>query len=44
MFSAVYRHTTTKTEKYVKELSLSFPNLKTELKNSYWFAFYYRFC
>ena len=44
MFSAIYRYSTTKTKKYVKELSLSFPKLKTKLKNSYWFAFYYCFC
>ena len=28
----------------MKELSLSFPKLKTELKNSYWFVFYCCFC
>ena len=35
MFSDIYRNSTEKTGKYVKELSLSFPKLKTELKNSY---------
>ena len=44
MFSAVYIYSTTKTGEYVKELSLSFPKLKTELKNSYWFIFYCCFC
>ena len=44
MFSAIYRYSTTKTGKYVKELSLSVLKLKTELKNSYWFVFYCRFC
>ena len=39
MFSDIYRNSTEKTRKYVKELSLSFPKLKTELKNSYWFIF-----
>ena len=39
MFSDIYRNSTEKTGKYVKELSLSFPKLKTELKNSYWFVF-----
>ena len=39
MFSGIYRNSTEKTGKYVKELSLSFPKLKTELKNSYWFVF-----
>ena len=33
MFSTMSQHSTTKTDKYVKELSLSFPSLKTELKN-----------
>ena len=32
MFSDIYRHSTEKNKKYVKELSLSFPKLKTELK------------
>ena len=32
MFSDIYRNSTEKTGKYVKELSLSFPKLKTELK------------
>ena len=32
MFSGIYRNSTEKTGKYVKELSLSFPKLKTELK------------
>ena len=32
MFSAIYRYSTKKTGEYVKELSLSFPKLKTELK------------
>ena len=40
MFSTISRYSTTKTEEYVKELSLLFPNLKTELKNSYWLLFY----
>ena len=44
MFSAIYRYNTTKTEKYVKELSLTFLKLETELKNSYCFVFYCRFC
>ena len=44
MFSGIYRNSTEKTGEYVKELSLSFPKLKTELKNSYWFVFYCCFC
>ena len=32
MFLAIYRYNTKKTGEYVKELSLSFPKLKTELK------------
>ena len=32
MFSAIYIYSTTKTGKYAKELSLSFAQLKTELK------------
>ena len=40
MFSDIYRTSTEKTGTYVKELSLSFRKLKTELKNSYWFVFY----
>ena len=44
MFSDIYRNSTEKTGKCVKELSLSFPKLKTELKNSYWFVFYCCFC
>ena len=40
MFSKTFRYNTTKTGKYVKELPLSFPKLKTELKNSLWFDFY----
>ena len=44
MFSDIYRNSTEKNGKYVKELSLSFPKLKTELKNSYWFVFYCGFC
>ena len=32
MFSDIYRNSTKKNRKYVKELSLSFPKLKTELK------------
>ena len=44
MFSAIYRNSTKKTGEYVKELSLSFPKLKTELKNSYGFIFYCHFC
>ena len=39
MFSAIYRYNITKTGQYVKELSLSFLEMKTELKNSYWFIF-----
>ena len=41
---AIYRYSTTKTGKYVKELSLSFSKLKTEFKNSNWFVFDCRFC
>ena len=44
MFSAIYRYSTKKTGEYVIELSLSFPKLKTELKNSYWFIIYCCFC
>ena len=44
MFSNIYRNSTEKTGKYVKELFLSFPKLKTELKNSYRFVFYRCFC
>ena len=44
MFWAIYRYNTTKTEEYVIELFLSFPKLKTELKNSHWFIFYCCFC
>ena len=44
MFSTCSRQSTAKHGKYVKELSLSFPKLKTEFKNSYWFVFYCRFC
>ena len=44
MFSDIYRKSTKKTAKCVNELSLSFPKLKTELKNSYWFLFYCCFC
>ena len=44
MFSDIYRNSTEKTGKYVKEVSLSFPKLKTELKNSYWFILYCCFC
>ena len=44
MFSDIYRNSTEKIEKYVKERSLSFLKLKTELKNSYWFLFYCCFC
>ena len=44
MFSDIYRNSTEKTGKHVKELSLSFPKQKTELKNSYWFVFYCCFC
>ena len=29
MFSTIFRYSTTKTDQYVKDLSLSFPNLKT---------------
>ena len=44
MFLDLYRNSTEKTDKYIKELSLSFPKLRTELKNSYWFVFYCCFC
>ena len=44
MFSDSYRNSTEKNGKCVKELSLSFPKLKIELKNSYWFVFYCCFC
>ena len=44
MFSDIYRNSTEKTGQYVKELSLSFSKLKTELKKSYWFVFYCCFC
>ena len=44
MFSDIYRNSTEKNGKYIKELSMSFPKLKTELKNSYWLVFYCRFC
>ena len=44
MFSTILRQTTTKRGRHVKELSLSFLELKTELKNSYWFVIYCRFC
>ena len=40
----IYRYRTTETGKYVKKLSLNFPELKTKLKNSYWFVFYDHFC
>ena len=43
MFLKTFRYKTTKTGKYVKELPLSFPKLKTELKNFLWFDFYCRF-
>ena len=43
MFLTISRYSTAKTGKYVKELSLSFPQLKTELKNWYWFVFCSRF-
>ena len=43
-FSTSFPYSTTKTGKYVKEVSLSFPNLKPELKNSYWFVFYCLSC
>ena len=43
MFSKTFRYNTTKTGKYVKELLLSFPKVKTESKNSLWFDFYCRF-
>ena len=39
MFSAIYRYNITKTGEYFKELSLSFLEMETELKNSYWFVF-----
>ena len=38
-FLAIYRYNITKTREYVKELSLCFLGMKTELKNSYWFVF-----
>ena len=44
MFSDIYRKSIKKTSKYVNEPSLSFPKLKTELKNFYWFVFYCCFC
>ena len=44
MFSDIYGNSTERTRNYVQELSLSFPKLKTELKNSYWFVFYCCFC
>ena len=44
MFSDIYRNNTEKTGKYVKELSLSFPKLKTKLTISYWLVFYCCFC
>ena len=44
MFSDIYRNSTEKTGKYMNELPLCFPKLKTELKNSYWFVFYCCFC
>ena len=44
MFLDIYRNSNEKTGKYVKQLSLSFPKLKTELKNSHWFVFYCCFC
>ena len=44
MFSAIYGYSTKKTGEYVIELSLSFPKLKTELKNSHWFILYRCFC
>ena len=44
MFSDIYRNSTEKTRKYLKELSPSFLKLKTEFKNSYWFVFYCCFC
>ena len=44
MFSDINRNSTEKTEKYLKELARSFPKLKTELKNSYWFVFYCCVC
>ena len=34
MFSNNFRYNTTKIQTWVKELSLSFPQLKTELKNA----------
>ena len=44
MFLNNFRYNTTKTGRYVKELALSFPKLKTESKNSFWFDFYCCFC
>ena len=40
MFSAIYRYIIIKTGQYVKELSLSFLEMKIELKNFYWFVFF----
>ena len=44
MFSNNFIYSTTKTGKYVEELLLRFPQLITELKNSFWFDFYFCFC
>ena len=44
MFSAIYRYSTKDTGEYVKELSLSFPKLKTELKMPTGSFFYCCFC
>ena len=44
MFLKTFGHNTTQNGKYVKDLPLSFLKLKTELKNSLWFDFYFRFC
>ena len=44
MFSDIYGNSTEKKLRILKELSLSFPKLKTKLKNSYWFVFYCCFC
>ena len=44
MFSAIFRNSSKTNGEYVKELSLSFLKLKTELKNSYWSIFYCHFC
>ena len=39
MFSNNFRYNTTETGRYVKELPLSFPKLKRESKNSFYWIF-----